>query len=153
MWLLAMVAAFGATRSTSAADVAVRKVEAIEGPETLVRIHLSAPLGQPAHAHLIPRGDGQPDRLVVDLPGADLNGKRSRTVEVGWGDVQRMRLGLPTADAARLVLDLNQPVAFHLSAKGSIVDVTLRPKARPALFPRRRTVARSTAGDDRSVMR
>lgn len=124
---ITLAAALALAPPALAGRVSVRKVEAIEGRETLVKIHLSAPLGTPARAHLIPKGDGQPDRLAVDLPGADLNGKRSRMVAVGWGGVQRMRLGLPSADTARLVLDLDRPLAFHVHSAGSTVDVTLQP--------------------------
>ena len=110
-----------------AGRVSVRRVEAIEGRETVVKIHLSAPLTARVRARLIPKGNGQPDRLAVDLPGADLNGKSSRAAEVGWGGVQRMRLGTPTAHSARLVIDLDRPLVFHVSNQGSTVQVTLQP--------------------------
>ena len=63
-----------------AADVSVRKVEAIEGDETVVQIHLSGPLSTPPKGRLLTRGKGQPDRLVIDLVGADLHGKAAHDV-------------------------------------------------------------------------
>ena len=114
------------TVSAHAENVSVRKVEAIEGAETLIKIHLSAPLAEAPRARLLPKGRGQPDRLAIDLPGADLNGKPSRAATVGWGGVRRMRLGTPDARSARLVLDLDRPMAFDLASEGPVVSVTLR---------------------------
>jgi hypothetical protein len=129
--LLVTLLVAGGACAARAEHISVRKVEAIEGPETLIKIHLSAPLVADARAHLIPKGNGQPDRLAIDLPGADLNGKASRAATVGWGGVRRMRLGTPDADTARLVLDLDRPVAFELASDGNVLNVTLRKLARP----------------------
>jgi hypothetical protein len=119
-----------AVGSRSAETVSVRTVEALEGEQTVVKIHLSAPLPGAPRGRLLPKGAGQPDRLAVDLPGADLHGKPSKTVAVGWGGVQRMRLGRPDAVSARLVLDLDRPVAFDLRSDGPTIEVTLRPRGR-----------------------
>ena len=120
----------GLVCAARAEQISVRKVEAIEGAETVVKIHLSAPLAAEPRTQLIPKGGGQPDRLVIDLPGADMNGKPSRAAAVGWGGVRRMRLGMPHADAARLVLDLDRPVAFEIAPDGNVLSVTLRKLAR-----------------------
>ena len=139
-----LVAASGA--ASHAERVSVRKVEAIEGPETVVKIHLSSPLEGTPSAHLIPKGGGQPDRLAIDLPGADLNGKPSKAATVGWGGVRRMRLGTPDTDSARLVLDLDRPVGYEITSDENVLTVTLRtlsvPKAATATGVRRRRASR-----------
>ena len=124
-----LVVALALCDLASAGTVSVRKVEAIEGRETTLLVHLSGPLPAPPHSEMIPKGDGQPDRLAVDLPGADMNGKPSKSIEVGWGGVQRMRLGMPTADAARLVLELDAPTEYTVKAEGDDVKITLRAPA------------------------
>jgi hypothetical protein len=122
-----LVAAFLALAAVvaHAAQVSVRKVEAIEGPETVVKIHLSAPLPAAPRAQLLPKDGDQPDRLSIDLPGADTHGKPSSSAAVGWGGVQRIRLGTPSADTARVVLDLDRPMTFDVASKGDVVEVTL----------------------------
>lgn len=145
---LLLVALFvaGGGSAAGAEHISVRKIEAIEGPETVVKIHLSAPLMAEARAHLIPKASGQPDRLVIDLPGADMNGKPSRAATVGWGGIRRMRLGTPDAHSARLVLDLDRPVAFEIAIDENVLNVTLRKLAQrepaTATDVRRRRAAR-----------
>ena len=110
-----------------AAQVSVRTVEAIEGERTVVKIHLSAPLATTPRVHLLAKSGTQPDRLAIDLPGADLHGKPARSATVGWGGVKRMRLGVPAADTARLVLDLDGPVTYDVASDAEVVSVTLSP--------------------------
>jgi hypothetical protein len=121
--------------AADAGGITVRKVEAIEGPDTTVKILLSAPLATPPRARLLAKRGQDPDRVVIDLLGADLQGKRSRAATVGWGGIQRLRLGTPSPEAARLVIDLDRPLAFAVATDGNVVTVTLRePTAvRPAV--------------------
>src|SRR5258706_14868798 len=123
--ILALVATLAAP--ARAGTVTVRKVEALEGVDTVVRIQLSGPLpGTPRTRMLLKGDDGEPDRLTVDLPGASLHGKTSRTATVGWGGLQRIRLGTPSEDTVRVVLDLDSPVDFDLDHRGAVVRITLR---------------------------
>ena len=107
-----------------AAAVSVKSVEALEGDETVVKIHLTGPLATAPHTTFLPKGGHQPDRLAIDLPGADMHGKPARTAEVGWGGVQRIRLGTSN-DAVRVVLDLDHPVGFDVAREGDVVAITL----------------------------
>ena len=140
-WLLIVVLAAPASAKSPAArtpskttspkpapakTVSVRKVEALEGVDTVVRIELSGPLPGTPLTRMMPKADGQPDRLSVDLPGADLHGKKSRSADVGWGGIQRIRLGEPDERTARVVLDLDAPVDFDLAADGAVIMITLR---------------------------
>jgi hypothetical protein len=122
-----LVAAWVAVAGTGAAadPVSVKSVEALEGPDTVIKIHLSGPLATAPRAELLAKSGDQPDRLAIDLPGADMHGKPARTAEVGWGGVQRIRLGTPSADTARVVLDLDRPLAFDLAREGDVVAITL----------------------------
>ena len=110
-----------------AAGVSVRKVEAIEGDRTVVKIHLSAPVPAPPRVHLYRKTTREPDRLAVDLPGVDIHGKPARTATVGWGGIRRMRLGLPDPDTARVVLDLDAPVGWDVATDADVVSITLTP--------------------------
>ncbi len=121
--VLALVAVGSASAGTK--TVSVRKVEALEGVDTVVKIQLSGPLPGTPRTRMLRKGGGQPDRIAIDLPGADLHGKASRTATVGWGGLQRIRLGRPDARTARVVLDLDQPVDFDLDHDGAVVRVTL----------------------------
>jgi hypothetical protein len=114
-----------------AKPVSVTKVEAVEGVDTVVKIELSGPLPGKPRTRMMPKADGQPDRLAVDLPGTDLHGKKSRVAEVGWGGVQRIRLGTLDAHTARVVLDLDQAVDFDLAHDGAVIRITLK-GAKPA---------------------
>lgn len=125
---IALVAASAV--AAAAAGVSVKKVEAIEGDRTVVKIHLSAPPPAPPRIRLYPKTPTQPDRLAVDLPGVDMHGKPGRTATVGWGGVRRMRLGLPARDTARLVLDLDAPVAWDVATEDDVVGITLRSPGR-----------------------
>jgi hypothetical protein len=127
---LAIALVVASAVAVAAANVSVKKVEAIEGDDTVVKIHLSAPPPAPPRIRLYPKTRMQPDRLAVDLPGVDMHGKPSRTATVGWGGVRRMRLGVPTPDAARLVLDLDAPVARDVATEDDVVGITLRPTAK-----------------------
>ena len=109
----------------TAGQVSVKSVEALEGNETVVKVHLSGPLATAPRAQLLPKGGDQPDRLSIDLPGADMHGKPARTAEVGWGGVQRIRLGMPSKDAARVVIELDHPLGFDVVREGDVVAITL----------------------------
>jgi AMIN domain-containing protein len=113
------------TAGPAPTGVSVKSVEAVEGPDTVVKVHLSGPLSTEPHAQLLPKTRDDPDRLSVDLPGADMHGKPARSANVGWGGIRRIRLGMPSKDGARVVLDLDRPVGFELKSEGDVVAITV----------------------------
>ncbi len=115
----------------SAEPVSIRSIEALEGPPPVVRIHLSAALEDPPRTRVVRKTAAEPDRIAIDLPGADVHGKSSREVRVGWGGIRRLRLGMPTADAARVVIELDRLVDFDVVNDGDLVDVTLGATSAP----------------------
>jgi type IV pilus secretin PilQ/predicted competence protein len=73
----------------------------------------------------------EPDRLVLDFTGARLE-TRQNTIPSNLDPVREIRLGQRTADVARIVIDLRQPVSFNISAAANAVTVAFAPSGAPA---------------------
>lgn len=86
---------------------------------------------------LLLRGDGavpyemfrlaEPDRLVLDLPGVVADTGRKRA-EIGAGGVQRVRVGQYRSapdPVARVVLELDRPLAWTVSREGDLLRVRM----------------------------
>lgn len=67
-----------------------------------------------------------PDRLVFDFPGYQLQGA-NRSIPVHTGAVRQIRLSLFSVQppVTRVVVDLSEPLEFHVSPEGSRVVIAI----------------------------
>ena len=61
---------------------------------------------------------GGPDRFVIDLPGAQLQTARKRSIDVNRGGVKKVRWALfkPSPPVTRVVVDLDRPMKIDVEA-------------------------------------
>lgn len=116
----------------------LQRIDVESGSALTVRIRLSAPVV--SRAATLPAGGGAPNRLYIDLPGAQL-GPSAAPVVGGAGTLLRVRSGQFDATTARVVLDLAAPVPFAVESDGTTVTVRLEPPAQVVRAPRPARVA------------
>src|SRR6185295_4655932 len=65
-----------------------------------------------------------PWRVVVDITGVR-SAIGNRTTEVGTGSVERLRVGQPSANVVRIVLDTRSKVAYRVVREGASLVITV----------------------------
>jgi N-acetylmuramoyl-L-alanine amidase len=116
--LIALALLAGAAPAPAAT---LERVELESTAPPVVRLRLDLPVR--VRSEEIPPRDGQPARIVLDLPGTRLGaGVRGVT---GAGRLRRVRVGQFDATTARVVLDLDAPTAFDVSDDGTDVRIRL----------------------------
>ena len=75
-----------------------------------------------------------PDRLVIDLPNTRLSDTQ-KPIAFRNGEIDRVRLSQFQPTAARIVLDLAQPVRYTWDAAGNRLTVRLRPVQKASILP------------------
>ncbi|MCW5889052.1 MAG: AMIN domain-containing protein [bacterium] len=107
--------------ATAAPAATLQHVEVLGGDAPVVRLRLDGAVV--ARSEELPPRDGQPARIVVDLPGTRLAaGVRGAA---GAGPLRRVRVGQFDTSTTRVVLDLAAPTTFTLTEDGGVLDIRL----------------------------
>jgi N-acetylmuramoyl-L-alanine amidase len=127
-----------ALSAVASAAATLERVEVLARDLPVVRLRLDAAVA--ARSQELPPRDGQPARIVIDLPGTRL-GAGARGVP-GTGRLRRVRLGQLDATTARVVLDLDAPSGFTVAGDGAEIEIQLAderaaPPVAPAVTPSR----------------
>ena len=105
-------------------------------------LSVAVQLGAPSELHheLI----DNPPRLVVDFPGATYE-DATKTIPVGIGSVEQIRVGTPVPGTVRVVLDLERRVDYRLLSndEGARHYIQLLPPVVPAATAVQRRVGRT----------
>ncbi|MGE5726400.1 MAG: type IV pilus secretin PilQ [Acidobacteriota bacterium] len=135
MLSLAMAQTPGPQAAGTAAHPLIQKVDVLKSGDGIsVEITGSGPLS--GTATMVPN----PDRLVVDVPGAVVS--RSRHIAIGTDGIKAVRLGQNSAHppVARLVVDLQAARDYQLVPQGNKIVLKLRAaqvaRARSASTPK-----------------
>lgn len=108
-------------------------LERVDTVGTSVRLHVSAPVAPQAHQQRT--RVGQPDQLVVDLPGTTL-GVGARGVVSGRGPLLRARTEQLDGVIVRVTLDLDDSTTFAMTNDDAVITITLEtPSAAPRTPP------------------
>ncbi len=130
---VASLALLGAARSARGGDLVAVRHESFADRSRVV-LELSAPVAVQQGEAAADRGAGQPARLFFDLPDTWAARAVRAPVRVGDGVVRQVRVGQNTADAARVVLDLERPArhrVIRLASPDRVVIDVFSPAAAP----------------------
>jgi len=106
------------------AQLAIQSVTAAtQGGGEVIRIQTSEPLKQPPVGFSIQ----SPARIALDFAGAT-NGSGKNLFEINQGNLRSANV-VEAGDRTRVVLNLNQAVAYETRIDGNAVLVTLQPPA------------------------
>jgi hypothetical protein len=114
----------------AAASLHAAVLERVDTRGGAVRLHVSAPVAPQTHQQ--PTRAGQPDQIVVDLPGTTL-GVGARGVVSGGGPLLRVRTEQLDDVTVRVTLDLEEPVTFAMTNDDTVITITLEA---PSIAPR-----------------
>lgn len=117
--------------TAAAAAATLERVELEATAPLVVRLRLDGMVR--ARSEEIPARDGQPARIVLDLPGTQL-GTGVRGV-AGAGRLRRVRIGQFDATTARVVLDLVGPTSFTVTDDGTDLRIHLAAETAAAPAP------------------
>jgi type IV pilus assembly protein PilQ len=85
-----------------------------------------------------------PDRLVVDLMGAQLDGSEREFLDIRRGGIRSMRMSQYSEDMVRVTVELEEVLPYQISATGSQLRIELERRT-PAFAPWTREVSSAPA--------
>jgi tetratricopeptide (TPR) repeat protein len=135
-------------RGLAASSLRIERVETVGRPVREVRLRLSAKTD--VTAKRLPAQDGAPERIYVDVIGAQVGPKVQRML-AGSGPVRQVRTGQRDTTTARVVVELAAETPFTIATKGTVATLRLGTQTPPAAKLASAVVAKSEARTERKT--
>ena len=116
--LILVISAWYPSQVEAARSIVTRIVSNGVADETLVSIEATQPVRYQLR-------DLRPDWIVIDIPGAELGMPAGQLPSVR-GLVKKLRVGQFTSDTVRVVVELIQPVDFHVKTQNNNYTILIR---------------------------
>lgn len=110
-------------RGPTTPPLRIERVETVGKPVREVKLHLSAKPGE-VTAKRLPAQEGAPERIYVDVVGAQAGPPMQRAITVP-GPVRQLRVGQRDTTTARLVVELTAETPFTIDTKGRVATLRL----------------------------